>query len=128
MEITKINVLLVEDDKLSQRIATIIFTQLNCDVDLAVNGKIALEKLNNSYDIIFLDLGLADISGFVIAKKIRESQSNNQDIPVIALSAHDESSIKIQALESGMNDFLVKPLDAEKAKDILVKHVLSSRT
>jgi CheY-like chemotaxis protein len=115
----KIKVLLVEDENIPQMIANYMLRECNCEVDVTKTGQEALEKsLSNNYKIIFMDVGLSDLTGFDVAKKIRE---NGNNVMIIALTAHCDEDTKKQCLSAGMNSFLIKPLTFEKIQEILDK-------
>ena len=64
----------------------------------------------NKFDIVLLDLGLPDMDGEIVIKKIREWS----DIPIIVISARGEDSDKISALDNGADDYLTKPFSIEE--------------
>ena len=68
----KLKVLLVEDDEIVQIVHNNYLQALNCFVDIANNGQEALEKLNGTYDLVFLDMGLPDIHGMDVIKEFRK--------------------------------------------------------
>ena len=83
----------------------------------AENGEKALELYKQcTPDIILLDIRLPDISGYEVAKRIRES---NQEVPIIALTAMVVKNEMEKCLSVGMNHYLSKPLDLEKVKEII---------
>src|SRR3989339_977634 len=116
----KLKILLVEDDLLAQKVATsLLETDCGCEVEVAQTGKEAIKaaKLKN-YHLILMDLGLPDMSGFEVAKKLR---ALNYTLPIVALTAHQAASIQKQTLEAGMNDFITKPITSAQAKLVLDK-------
>ena len=69
----KADILVVEDNKLNQKVAKLLLEELGCTVDIAPTGRDALNAIDNkSYDIVFMDLGLPDSDGFSITRKIRK--------------------------------------------------------
>jgi len=123
-DFSKFNVMIVEDDPLAQMSArSTLEGNLHTHFSLAKTGQDAFNFFEkNKYDIIFMDLGLPDIPGIDVASKIR---GFNKQIPIIALTAHDKPSIRELCQQAGMNDFLVKPLDVNKAEIILQKWLLN---
>jgi len=115
------HVLLVEDQPLAARVAQSIIAGLDCSVDVAEDGATALKLMaENDYDLIFMDVGLPDISGTDLTKQIRVSEWKlDQHIPIISLTAHIDSENKQSCIESGMDAVLSKPLSSHTAKDIL---------
>ena len=77
-------------------------------VDYAYDGKMALELLNSqSYDVIIMDIMMPKLDGLQTTKQIRNSL--NGDIPIIMLTAKDTLDDKIEGLESGADDYIIKP-------------------
>lgn len=117
----KSKILVVEDDAGSAEVAQLVLGLLDCEVDVAVNGEMALKLFQSKpYDLIFMDIGLPDMDGYQVTKRIRALEWKNEyHIPIIALSAHTTIEHKQSCIEKGMTAVLVKPLQKEKATDIL---------
>lgn len=118
---SKIRLLLVEDTEISRKVALVVLESLNCQVDIAVNGEQAINKIkNNQYDLILLDIGLPDISGTEVTKRIRtiEMESSRAPIPIIALTAHITQSNLQSYLTSGMQLVIKKPLSVSHLKTL----------
>jgi CheY-like chemotaxis protein len=115
-----INVLLVEDNKMNQMLASTYLLKNNFRVDLAEDGNIALEKLHsNNYDIILMDLHMPIMDGYETTKVIRKDfDGKKKNIPIIALTAAATKGEIEKCLMSGMNDYIVKPY---KPADLLEK-------
>lgn len=117
-------ILVVEDNTIACLAETRLVKMCNCEVDEAHDGAETLEKVKNEhYDLIFMDIGLPDTTGFKLAEIIRGGNGNNQKVPIIALTAHESADYRIQAAEIGMDDYLVKPLTLETCKDTLKKYL-----
>ncbi len=115
-------ILLVEDSPLPQQIVKTILEQLNCSVDIAATGEDAVILcIKNHYNFVFMDIGLPGIDGIMATKLIREQEKGNRErpVPIIALTAHDDQSIKTEALAAGMNDYLIKPISLQLTQNIL---------
>lgn len=122
--ISNINILLVEDSKLIRIATTLLLTDnFTCHVDNAATGEEAVTLASKKrYDLILMDLGLPDMDGYKVAQTIRGSDSQpDKPVPIIALSVHNASSIRIKIAKCGMNDFLVKPLNLNKLNAIFKK-------
>ncbi|MDU7241572.1 response regulator transcription factor [Clostridium sp.] len=107
----KVSILVVEDDKAIRNFisATLDIHSYNCFT--AENGEQAMiMAISHKPDIIILDLGLPDIDGVDIIKKIR-AWSN---CPIIVVSARSEDKDKIEALDSGADDYLTKPFSVDE--------------
>ncbi len=101
-----VTVLVVEDDKYIISLITMFLKDEGYKIVVATTGKEAISLFySNNPDIILLDLGLPDMDGIEVIVKIREKSN----IPVIVVSAREEESEKIQALDSGADDYMTKP-------------------
>tara|TARA_Y100000588_G_scaffold140181_1_gene154176 strand:- start:775 stop:2238 length:1464 start_codon:yes stop_codon:yes gene_type:complete len=114
-------VLVVEDNFIAQKVAQSLVQSLQCQVDVASNGKEALERWQqNEYDLIFMDIGLPDMDGYQVTHHIRVQEvAKNRHTPIIALTAHVGDENKQRCIEAGMNAVLSKPLTQKSAEDTL---------
>lgn len=104
-------ILVVEDDKTVQNLMTTTLKAHDYRYLTAVNGETAiLETSSHNPDIILLDLGLPDMDGIDVIKKIR-TWSN---VPIIIISARSEDMDKVEALDAGADDYLTKPFSVEE--------------
>ena len=104
-------ILVVEDDAPVCNLITTTLKVHNYRFLTAVNGESAiLEASSHNPDIIFLDLGLPDMDGIEVIRKIR-TWSN---VPIIVISARSEDTDKIEALDAGADDYLTKPFSVEE--------------
>jgi signal transduction histidine kinase/HPt (histidine-containing phosphotransfer) domain-containing protein len=107
-----INILLVEDNELNQLLAIKVFEKFDKTIDIADNGKIAIDKIEkNNYDIILMDIQMPEMDGIELTKYIRANFGSKSKTPIIALTAHATLVEKKRCLDSGMNDYLSKPFD-----------------
>lgn len=107
----KLQILVVEDDAPIRNLISTTLKAHNYKYILAGNGKDAIcSASTHNPDIILLDLGLPDIDGVEIIKKIR-TWSN---VPIIVISARSEDTDKIEALDNGADDYLTKPFSVEE--------------
>lgn len=107
----KFQILVVEDDSpIRNLIATTLKTH-DYKYLLAQNGEEAIiQASTHNPDVVFLDLGLPDMDGVEIIKKIREWSN----MPIIVISARSEDEDKIEALDAGADDYLTKPFSVEE--------------
>ena len=102
-------ILLVEDEqKLAQALARGLGLE-GYTVDTVADGKKALTRISlhrSDYDLVILDLMLPSLDGYEICKQVREM---NITIPILVLTARNETDTKVQLLTSGADDYLVKP-------------------
>jgi two-component system KDP operon response regulator KdpE len=104
-------ILVVEDDNSVKNLMTATLKAHDYRFLTAQNGSSAiLEASSHNPDIILLDLGLPDIDGVEVIKKVR-TWSN---VPIIVISARSEDSDKIEALDAGADDYLTKPFSVEE--------------
>jgi PAS domain S-box-containing protein len=98
----------------------------NFEIIEAENGLEAIEKYkNNEFDLIFMDVQMPIMNGLEATKKIREyeKENNKKDTPIIALSAGILKSEQERAFSSGMSDYLPKPINIDKLKEIINKYL-----
>jgi len=106
-------VLIVDDEKLIVKGIKYSLEQDNMVVDVAYDGKEAVEKAaNNPYDVILLDVMLPELNGFEVCQMIREYS----DVPIIMLTAKGEDMDKILGLEYGADDYITKPFNILEVK------------
>jgi CheY-like chemotaxis protein len=125
------NILLVEDNLINQKIVILSIQKLVKNIDVANNGKEALDKFGTSkYDIILMDIQMPVMDGILATKKIREIESStNRHTPIIAITANALAGDKENCLAAGMNDYISKPFQPEvlihKIKNLLTSSSLS---
>ena len=107
----QIQILVVEDDAPVRNLITTTLKSHGYRYLAAVNGQAAImETASHNPDIILLDLGLPDMDGVEVIRRIR-SWSN---VPIIVISARSEDTDKIDALDAGADDYLTKPFSVEE--------------
>jgi len=122
LDFNGINVLLVEDNEINQEVASMMLERVGIDVEIAKNGKEAVNKyLANiaKYNLILMDLQMPIMSGYEATKIIRE---HNKEIPIIALSAAAMVEDRQKVLDAGMNDHLGKPIDTGKLYETIARY------
>jgi CheY-like chemotaxis protein/signal transduction histidine kinase len=115
IELKNANILLVEDNAINQKIIILSLKNMVKNIDIANNGKDALDKFGTSkYDLILMDIQMPVINGIVATKKIRELEAtSNTQTPIIAITANALSGDKETCLAAGMNDYISKPFQVE---------------
>ena len=109
-------ILLVDDNSTNQLVAKSILQKQGHQVEVAANGREALELLAMlSFDLVFMDCQMPVMDGFEATRRIRAGEGNavHADIPVIAMTAHAFQSDRDRTREAGMDDHLSKPLELE---------------
>lgn len=119
MEILKdLKILVVDDNKVNQRLAILIFRQMGLVCDTASDGKEAFDFYQQrEYDLIFMDLQMPVMDGLESTKLIRAYESNAGTLhraKIIALTGSELMENKETCLEVGMDDFIEKPIRAER--------------
>ncbi len=106
-------ILIVDDEPILLKGLTFNLSQDNFEVDTAVNGKEAYEKImRNDYDLVVLDLMLPEMDGLEVCQKVREKSM----VPIIILTAKGDDSSKVLGLEYGADDYLTKPFNILELK------------
>ena len=109
------NILLVEDNELNREIAQEILREYGFRVDTAENGAVAVEKVSTaapgSYDLVLMDVQMPIMDGYTATRKIRAlDDPARAKLPILAMTANAFDEDRRNALESGMNGFLSKPI------------------
>lgn len=117
-----LKILLIEDYFINQEVTKDILEYMDCNVEIAESGKTALEMYQGEkYDVIFMDIQMPDMDGFEVTRHIRKLSPNLSRPIIIALTANVLNDAKEKCLNAGMNDFIAKPMEAEKLEDMLKK-------
>lgn len=114
-------ILLVDDNLINREVALAILEDSGLDVSCVTNGKEALLYLSEAqsalaYSVVLMDCQMPEMDGFTATRKIRsgEAGESNKHIVVIAMTANAMSGDIQKCLDAGMNDYLSKPIDADK--------------
>lgn len=117
--------LLVDDNELNREVLKAIIEPLKLEIEEAENGLEAVNKVReNSYDIIFMDSHMPVMNGEEATRAIRGlTDDGKRNIPIIAITADAVAGVKERMLESGMNDYVVKPINAKILCRIVRKYL-----
>lgn len=132
----KFILLLVEDYPTNQKVAMAYLTNAGYTVDIADNGKKALEAYTaKEYDLILMDIQLPEMDGYQATVAIRNLEKGNdghppakKKTPIVALTAHATEDDKQKCLEAGMDDFLTKPLQRGDLLQTVSKWLIPNET
>ncbi len=111
-------ILLAEDNELNQEIAEVILEEAGFTVEIAEDGQKALDMLEKSeagyYQLILMDIQMPNMNGYEAARAIRRLKNRElAEIPIIAMTANAFEEDRQEALKSGMNGHIAKPIDVE---------------
>jgi signal transduction histidine kinase/ActR/RegA family two-component response regulator len=116
--------LLVEDNPINQRVAQHMLTRLGHDVEIAQNGREALDRLAvEPFDLVLMDCQMPEMDGLEATAHIRSETSAvlNRSIPIVAMTANAFAEDRERCLAVGMNDFLAKPVSRAALAEVIAK-------
>jgi two-component system KDP operon response regulator KdpE len=111
MSAAPLKVLVVDDEPPIRKLLRLGLSTQGYDILDAPSGKIALELMAERPDLVILDLGLPDVEGLELLRKIRQA---NEAVPIVVLSSRGEEAAKVQALDLGADDYVTKPFGMEE--------------
>ncbi len=125
-----LKVLVVEDNKLNQRVIVKILEKMGCEVQLAENGKEGLSALKLTsppeerpyFDIVLMDIQMPVLDGLRATAMIRAQEGDGRRVPIIAITAHAMKGDREKFLEEGMDGYLSKPVRREDLRDVLKQY------
>jgi CheY-like chemotaxis protein len=112
----RLHVLVAEDNIVNQRIASAVLQKRGHRVTIANNGREALVAYEReNFDLVLMDVQMPEMDGLEATAAIREREAFTKvHMPIIALTAHAMKGDRERMLEAGMDDYLSKPLDAQR--------------
>jgi CheY-like chemotaxis protein/HPt (histidine-containing phosphotransfer) domain-containing protein len=120
------NVLLVEDHLINQKLAITLLERWGHHVEVAGNGQIALEMVaNQQFDVILMDMMMPVMDGLEATRRIRASETTRRT-PIIAMTANAMEADRERCLQVGMDDYLSKPIKAPELRQML-QHFSSAK-
>jgi signal transduction histidine kinase len=120
--------LIVEDNAICQKVGRLMLENLGCRVDVAGNGKEALEALGLlPYDVVFMDCEMPEMDGFAATAEIRSRQAGKAQVPIIAMTATAVQGDRDRCLAAGMNDYISKPVRLKDLAGVLERWTFNGR-
>jgi len=115
-----LRVLIAEDNRTNQKVTRLMLNRLECESDIADNGRVVLERLEiNDYDVILMDMQMPDIDGLEATRRIRAEFPPERQPHIIAMTANTMAGDRERCLEAGMNDYIGKPVQREELRQAL---------
>ncbi len=119
---SNLRILVAEDNFVNQQLIRQSLESHFFVVDIVANGQEAVRAIKTlHYDLVLMDLQMPEMNGFEASKKIRALNIENSKIPIIALTASMGEDIRQKCFDSGMNDFLTKPVSLDVLHDMILK-------
>ena len=123
-----LNILVAEDTPANQLVIQLMLEGMGHKVRLVENGQLAVDAWRaGDFEVVFLDIQMPVMDGYEAARTIRGSGTAGGTVPIFALTAFTQNSDRVRALESGITDFLSKPIRARDINQLLQKHQLGQQ-
>ncbi len=109
-----LNILLVEDNKVNQLVAKALLSKANFNVSIANNGKEAVDLIQEqNYKLVLMDIQMPVMDGYQAVQFIRGLGGDYLNLPIIAMTAQDQASDRQECIDTGMNEYVSKPISPE---------------
>ncbi len=119
---TQQTILVIEDEPDSREMLKLLLENLDYRVITAKNGKEGFAIAAHEHvDLILTDLGLPDMSGVTVVRRLRQQNDHLRHIPILMLTALDSNEHYRSAIEAGCTAFLNKPIDFDKLQDLIYR-------
>ena len=118
-----VKILLAEDNAINALLTRTLLEAEGCTVDVVEDGALAVEAVRNgAYDMIFMDMRMPNMDGLEATRKIRAMGHGADKLPIVALTANAFDDDRNACFDSGMNDFMTKPVAAEELSEMVNIH------
>jgi two-component system sensor histidine kinase/response regulator len=112
--IPPLNILLVEDNLINQKLAARLLEKAGHVVTLAGNGKEALEQIAvREFDLVLMDISMPEMDGLEATQVIRQQENGARRLPIVALTAHAMVGDRERCLAAGMDHYVTKPVQTQ---------------
>ena len=133
MNTKKIRVLIIEDEQDICELMTFHLSKQNIEIDKAENGRIAYDKLlKTKYDLLIMDWMIPEVSGLDLISWIRKKEHIQYETPVLMVTAKADPESIVLGLETGADDYLVKPFDfnvlSARVKNLLARVKITKKS
>ncbi|HEX9718590.1 MAG TPA: response regulator, partial [Ramlibacter sp.] len=120
-------ILLVEDNDINQQVARELLEDVGLAVEVADNGQVALDMARKApYDLVFMDMQMPVMDGLTATREMRKLQRLSS-LPIVAMTANAMEQDRRKCMDAGMNDYLIKPIDPQDMRSILLRWVRPRR-
>ncbi|WP_296508517.1 response regulator [Rhodoferax sp.] len=116
-----LDILLVEDHAINQKLAVTLLERWGHRVDVAANGQVALDRLaQKTYDLVLMDMMMPVMDGLEATRRIRAGERGRR-LPIIAMTANAMESDRQLCLDAGMDDYVSKPIHSEELQQKIIQ-------
>jgi signal transduction histidine kinase/CheY-like chemotaxis protein/ligand-binding sensor domain-containing protein len=122
----RLRILVAEDNRTNQKVATRVLERMGHYVDVAANGLEAIAALRAaSYDLVLMDVQMPEMDGFEATRQIRDGRTglSQPAIPIVAMTAHAMKGDRERCLEAGMDGYVAKPIEAGALREVIERLV-----
>jgi len=123
---TGLRILLVEDNEVNRKVAVRMLQKLGCEVDIATDGRQALDKTaQQRYDIVFMDVYMPELDGYEATRLIRQrEEATGSHQVIIAMTANAMEGDRELCLKAGMDDYLSKPFREAELRQMIARWIV----
>jgi len=120
-------VLVAEDNYINQQVALEIIKSLGCTAEVAATGQEAVTLAKSGdFALVFMDCEMPGMDGFAATAEIRRSETNDKHVPIVAMTAHAMKGDRERCIESGMDDYISKPIDPQSVMNVLQRWLVDN--
>ena len=118
------HILLAEDNVVNQKVALRLLEKMGYRVDVVADGNAALAAWQvDRYDLVLMDCQMPELDGYETTREIRRLEAGLRRVPIVALTADAMKGTEQKCLDAGMDDYISKPIDREKLRICLERHL-----